>query len=411
MSLTPETAFPSVEALRPEARLLLYSARTRPEPRRAQRLGALLKLELNWSFVLGEGARHEILPLLYWTLRREFLNDVPGTVIALLENYFHLNARRNLFLTGRLVSLLNLFNRHRISAVPFKGPALALSAYGGLALRQFSDLDLMVHRSNIREVKRVLTSEGFRPWKDLREDEESLHLARAHAYTFFSPDNAYAVDVHWNLAEKLSPLWCDFDYLWPRVRRTVLAGTPALVFPPEDTLLMLCVHGSRNHWEQLKLVCDIGEFIRAHDGLNWASILKRARGLGSERMLFLGLLLSKALLDIAPPDSVLRAARTSRSAEMIVARVYDRLFSERDIHDTPLKSMASYLGARERVRDKLSWLASCYWITPNTKDRDFLPIPHALSFLYYLIRPVRLARDCWLELSRYLRRLCCSKRS
>jgi hypothetical protein len=48
---------------------------------------------------------------------------------------------------------------------------------------------------------------------------------------------------------------------------------------------------------------------------------------------------------------------------------------------------------RERLRDRVPYLLyhlPGYLLTPNEKDRAFLPLPTSLSFLYYLIRPIRL---------------------
>jgi len=52
----------------------------------------------------------------------------------------------NFFLTKELLELLTLFEAHCIPASPYKGPALAIMAYGNLALRQFSDLNILVHK-------------------------------------------------------------------------------------------------------------------------------------------------------------------------------------------------------------------------------------------------------------------------
>jgi len=63
------------------------------------------------------------------------------------------NAARNVFLTNKLFEILNLFKKNDILALPFKGPVLAESVYGDLSLRQFVDLDILVHNHDAISTK------------------------------------------------------------------------------------------------------------------------------------------------------------------------------------------------------------------------------------------------------------------
>ncbi|MCA9471117.1 MAG: nucleotidyltransferase family protein [Nitrospira sp.] len=43
----------------------------------------------------------------------------------------------------------------------------------------------------------------------------------------------------------------------------------------EELLLILCVHGSKHVWEELKWVCDVTELIRAQQ-IGWMRLLQLA---------------------------------------------------------------------------------------------------------------------------------------
>jgi hypothetical protein len=67
-----------------------------------------------------------------------------------------------------------------------------------------------------------------------------------------------------------------------------------------------------------------------------------------------------------------------------------------------------YIKARERVRDKLPYVWQLLGhpfrrlgslVTPNHRDRDVVTLPRHITFLYYLVRPVRLTADCWADLT------------
>ena len=70
---------------------------------------------------------------------------MPADAREELEGRAQANRLRDLELTGELARLLDRFRRDGIAAVPYKGPVLAAQAYGDVALREFVDLDILVH--------------------------------------------------------------------------------------------------------------------------------------------------------------------------------------------------------------------------------------------------------------------------
>jgi len=79
-----------------------------------------------------------------------------------IRTQFLANAGRNLLLTRKTLKDFKLLESNGILAIPFKGPVLASSLYGNLALRTFSDLDILVVKKDIMKAKDVLLSSGLR---------------------------------------------------------------------------------------------------------------------------------------------------------------------------------------------------------------------------------------------------------
>jgi hypothetical protein len=182
--------------------------------------------------------------------------------------------------------------------------------------------------------------------------------------------------------------------LWDRLSRVPLGGSDVWTFSPEDSLLVLCVHGSKDAWERLKYVCDVAEFVRAHQDMDWRWVVKRAGSLGSERMLFLGLLLARDLLETPLPEEVSRRAHADPAVGELVRRISERLF--RTIDDSPsrfaeIPFRPIHLKMRERLRDKVRILVRL-GTTHTVHDWMALPLPKLLFPLYYFVRLVRLAR-------------------
>ena len=59
---------------------------------------------------------------------------VPKGFLEQLRDAFYANAAHNTLLARELLKLLRLLETHGIPALPFKGPVLAVSVYGSLAL-------------------------------------------------------------------------------------------------------------------------------------------------------------------------------------------------------------------------------------------------------------------------------------
>jgi hypothetical protein len=382
---------------RPEVELLLCCARTHIEPKTAARIRTLLEQDIDWAYLIQTAGSHGVIPLLYQSLSTTSPEAVPKAILSQLRNYFHTNAQRNLFMTGELLKLLNLFEQHEIRVIPFKGPVLAASAYGNLALRQFGDLDILVHEQDMWKAKDLLISQGYQQPRYLTDvQEEDYLLFESCDYSFVHNDKRVVVELHWKFTSRRFPFNLDIERLWERLEPVSLAGTAVLNLSPEDLLLYLSVHGCKHLWQRLLWLCDIAELLRVHPELEWKRVMEQARMLGSERMLLLSLLLAHQLLGILLPEEILQRMQAAPVVNSLAAQVQEKLL--RKVDDSLLcVPHPLQIRMRERLQEKVPQcffflrFALGFAITPNEHDRALLRLPASLSFLYYLVRPLRLA--------------------
>jgi Uncharacterised nucleotidyltransferase len=389
-----------VNIFQPEVSLLLDCARMRLDAQETSRIKSLVSKNIEWGYLLRMARAHGVMPLLYRTLNSTCSDAVPKEILEQLRDHFYGNAGRNLFLTKELLKLLHLLEAHKIPAIPYKGPVLAACIYGNLALREFGDLDILVHERNYERAQQLLMGQGFRIVKDF--DWES---------TLVNGSGRIAVDLHKRLTPREFPSPVNFEYLTTRLRRIVLAGTEVPNLSPEDTLLMLAVQiakdiGSR--YFQLAKICDVAELLRAYPHLDFSQILGQARRLGGERMLLFNLGLTNNLVGVALSQEVVCKMRCYPSLDGLVEYARQQFFydGERIVSDQRTVDQFRW-AVRERLRDKIYPYYLRYLhdviiniIIPCALDRRLLPLPGRLSFLYYLIRPVRLARKYGLLLLR-----------
>jgi len=344
-----ETLPPLATGVCAEAALLLCALRTALHTASAEQLRPLIQQETDWPGLTDMALRHGVMPLLYTSLSTACPEMVPQAALDCLRQHFHANVRRNLLMTGTLLKLLRLLAAHSIPAIPYKGPVLATTAYGHLALRQFGDLDLLVRPQDADRAKALLVAQGYR-W--LHGRPPALFPRLLKVYELISGDGQVLVELHWALTSTTFFFPLDPTPLWTRLDTVCLLGTPVRNLVPEDLLLILCVHGAKHHWSRLGWICDVAALLQAAPQLDWTRCLQQARRLGGARMLALGMRLAHDLLGAGLPPEVWRWLQTEATVPWLAGQVQARLSaaaSPADAWDHP----AFYLGLRERVRDRL----------------------------------------------------------
>jgi hypothetical protein len=147
---------------------------------------------------------------------------------------------------------------------------------------------------------------------------------------------------------------------------------------------------------QLSKICDFARLFRSDATLDPAEVLAAARTLKSERMLLFSARLAQSVLGVSPPAEVLRAMRSHPALDALVAYARDCLFATAGTASGATLTPDAFRWAiRERLRDKLYPYYHQYIvkaIEPSDADRRFMAVPDRLSFLYYLVRPLRVLR-------------------
>jgi hypothetical protein len=377
--------------LRPEVALLVCCARVAMDPATAARLRELVAGRLDWARVLGLGTSQGMLPLLHRHLS-PLAVGLPGDVRAELETGVQENLRHSLLLTGELLRLAAAFEAAGIPAVSFKGPTLAVSAYGTLALRRSLDLDILVPREDLTRATAVLARHGYGdPLTRLTRVQRAVSLRFAHELPFQRVDGRVLVDLHWEIQTRLLAVPFDTRRLVRGGGRVSVAGRAVRTLSLDDLLLVLCAHGSHHRWERLAWICDVAELIRRHPELSWPDIVAEARRLGIDRMLRLGLFLAGELLGAPVPASLAEAARRDRAVRSLAGAVLNRLDGGAAAGTSEgFEEVAFYLRARERLRDRARYVFRATTI-PTNHEVTAVALPPPLAFLYYPMRPLRLA--------------------
>jgi len=373
----------------PEAEVVLICAHASLTPERQTRLRAVLARPLDWPRLIGLAERHALLPLVSHHLRASFGLTLPAWV----RDELHTRARgivgRNLMMASELIRVVRRLESSGIPALPYKGPALALTAYGSLGLRSFHDLDLLIPRRNVREATRLMLADGYRSVYGLTPAQETAYLRSQCEYIVERDD--VRVELHWEIVPRYFCWSFDLDRLWERAAPTVLAGATLRTLSVEDLLLVLCAHGSKHCWDRLEWIASFAEVVHRNPTMGWSDVRGAATRAGASRMLAVSLGLVRDLMGVDLPAPAREHVDRDPAARALAREIGRRLVSGDLGALDRQQEVRFHLHARERVRDRIRY-ALRLGTTQTLGDWDLVGLPGGTDGLYRVIRPVRLLK-------------------
>lgn len=373
----------------PAQGLLLACLKGDVDSDQVERIRWFLNQDIDWSDLLELAARHGVIPLVYQALTAIASNDIPPSVLKTLRQRAHVLTYRNLILTRELLQVLTLFEANGIKTLPFKGPVLAQVAYGNLNLRTYADLDVLVYPGDVSRAIELLVSMGYNQPERVPGIPERDYEAIENHLACYRPDLGARVEVHWAITprscfypDKLKDLEGNLDV-------TNIAGSEIRTMGIDDLLVILCVHGCKHRWDQLKWVCDTAELVRRNPQVGWESVLRKAEDRHVLRMFLIGMGVAERLVGVSLPEVVTSKIKADKVACQLIQRVCSDMFLDLEEGAKAKGEWTFHIQMRERWRDRLPYIAAVL-LTVSETDRKFIRLPRFLNPLYYLVRPLRM---------------------
>ena len=362
----------------PEDELCWLLARAQLSPEVRERALRLLAGPLQWPRVFERARRYEIFPLLYVGLRTLGFPSVPDPVRSEWTTIFRFNAIRNELLARELARILRLLGDAGIPVMPLKGIALGESLYGDPALRVCSDTDVLVPTKNVAEAFHLLLSSGYEgEFTQPRLLDLVVRYGKHCILTRQDCMRAYQLELHSGL------LWGGqlerelLEEIWSDAGRKSFYGVPAFALSAEWEFLYLAVHAAQHGWLSLRWYVDLDRLC-CRGMIDWKMVNEKAKWLGWEEAVRSSLAACGSLFETplgpafgsTPPP---RRSRVPRPSDLQVPS--ENLFLLR-LLKTPARKLR-YLAIRLLV--------------PTPAECKLLPVPASLFFLYYALRPLRVA--------------------
>jgi hypothetical protein len=348
---------------------------------------ALVDRAIDWAKVIRLAEHHGVLPLVYQALR-SCTGSIPAAILGELQNRYEQNARKNLRFTAELFRILDCLEGHGIPAIPLKGPVLAETVYGNLALRDFSDLDVLVEQDDVLKAKAALGALGYAANIQLSSAQERAYLATGYEYTFDGPAGKNVLEIQWGILPRFYAVEFSIREFFGRARSLNLWGRTVRALAPEDLLLALCVHAAKHAWVRLHWLRDIAGVVETQ-ALEWPVFERRAEELGIARMIGVSLRLAHRLLHANVPEAVRNLWAADPAIERLSEGVLRALPEAEAYNAESLQYFRLMMRLRERRRDRARFLCRLAF-TPSVGEWGVMRLPERMFPLYRVIRMFRL---------------------
>jgi hypothetical protein len=325
--------------------------------------------DVDWQSLLQAADEHRVIPLINRNLR-PFAEKLPSQVYAELQIRAERCSMQNLKLSGQLISLAKLFKENDIEFISYKGAALARLAYDDLSLRQFGDLDFLIHKKDFPKVKKAILENGGKPAWNLSVRQEKAVLKYYYEFPFlFGKNPPVLVEIHWAFMESFFGFDYEKEEVFSRTQNVFVHEKEIPTLSNEDLLIVLCVHGSKHFWKRLSWICDVGKLVEAQR-IEWDVVIEAAEKNGCLRMLALGLLLAKDFLQIDLPERIRLLIKGDKEIASLAEELKKRIFDERFSAEAARPNL--HLKMRERRRDKFAYSRRLF--TTKLVDSLFMPM-------------------------------------
>ncbi len=263
--------------LSPDDQLLCAVVVLHPTAEELAQIDALLPQVNDWERTITLLTQHGSAPLLHVKLPHlANAHCIPPQWVAHVQQVYFKALSRGMLLYNLFREVVAELQKHNIEIIVLKGAYLSECVYGDIALRQFSDIDILVREADGPRSIEALRGIGFVPWASKGLSE----FIDAHSdFVHYSPmqKGDVSVEIHIKLHSRSKKYNLSIPHVWERSVPCVIQGMEVRALCTEDLLMHLCVHADK-HFEKNELsLKSINDFVaiigHLPENFDWMSFM------------------------------------------------------------------------------------------------------------------------------------------
>ena len=375
-----------------EDRLLLLCCRTEIGDKGENIINEIEINRIDWNCFLRKARQERVSPIVFLMLSRIITDKdiIPVHVTDELKKDYYLSARNNILTLNALGNILNVFDKAGLKVIVLKGAALAETAYGNLALRPMSDVDLLVKKEDLYRINEQLNDLGYYP-TDRSVDDVDLSSTYLTSLDYRNPNkNSPSFHIHWHFVNSTIPNesyihQINMEDIWRDAVRTNIANTETWVMSPHHLIIHLAEHALRVTHSLSKLIyfCDIDRSINYYGkGLDWDILVQDTIRFNLNKMVYTTLYFSRYFIEAKIPEDVLLKLKPERFG--IPEKIFMRKTAENK--RTPGMSYLIHLSMNKGLVKKLKFVGRTLFPPKDILAQRSYISGSDMNYRYYINR-------------------------
>lgn len=285
---------------------------------------------------------------------------------------------------------------HRACIIPikarhayFKGLTIGAQYYGDLGLRFSRDVDLMVHRTHIRDVIALAQKNGYLLIDDAGSHKELTSprdvdavLRYQRVFNLVSPEGVL-IEVHEKI-DKDQNIFNENKMIW-QAEPLAIQTVPMNVFPHALHFVFVAYHCARHSWSSLHWLADMDAMYR-HPSFDAIAVREAAKALGLETLVQASIAFvekSKRL-----PANLSEDDRVDAILNLCVLNLEGGLEIEGRIraHHTHYGLPFDWM-MTSQLKRKILFNRLRGRLRPNYESYSEMPLPPSLQWIYLITAP------------------------
>ncbi len=197
------------------------------------------------------------------------LEQAPTYFQQTLNEKYQMALYQNIFIKSQTEQLLELFEECKIDVIPLKGTMFAEKYFHHLGARPTSDIDLLVHPTDIEIAEQAVKKIGY----IIEETRIPFHFHSSFSKLIPGSHIPLTVELHWNIVKEntanfqIEEMWNDSS--------TIEGFQHVRELSDLHTFYMICLHGWRHNLDSLKYFIDIIQLIITfNDKIDYDELIK-----------------------------------------------------------------------------------------------------------------------------------------
>lgn len=320
-----------------EAKLVLHTSVINPTVEDKKKIKEVISYDLDWGYFLYLCTHHRVIPLVWKNLSElNLINYMENHVRRVMKSAVNGIAFHNKAVFKEVKRINELLFQKGIKTVLLKGCNLAPFVYGDINLRQFGDIDILVHLENIQVITKILEEEGYiQGFLDVNSgsiipatrEEKLFKRLNTHETVEFIKLNQdincpyFMIDINfsiiWRGSDNKKKVF-DCCELINSAERKSINSISMYCISAENQVIQLSAHlyseavffCFHSNWyrdkSDLNLIkfCDINELI-IKNNINWDYLYELVKAINMDEAVYYSLTLLKKLFPMSVPDTFL----------------------------------------------------------------------------------------------------------